>query len=111
MPGAVAQNCKRHIQNAEITGDLPRHSLVFLDQTRVTVDPDPSSPALSTSLSLVRALNLPRIFVETGHRTCSATITAPTIGVSFRSQPLIFRDNWSSAKFPGHANVGIRSVC
>jgi len=69
-----------------LTTNMSAQFQAFLGQTRVTVDLDPSSPTSSISLALAHALNLPCIFTESGHQTCSTILAVPTVNGFYRSR-------------------------
>jgi hypothetical protein len=57
----------------------------FLAQTRVTISLDLSSSQSKISHSVVHALDLAAIFMESGHLTCIPTLVVPTLGGRYSS--------------------------
>ena len=64
------------------------HSLLdaFLAQTRVSVFLDPASLTLKISIATVHSLEIPSIFIESGHLTCFVSLAIPTIGGCYHSR-------------------------
>ena len=58
----------------------------FLVQSLITASLDPSSPVSKISPSVMHTLDLPSIFTESGHLTCTATLTVPTINGCYYSR-------------------------
>ena len=62
-----------------------RHFPAFLAQKQVTMGFNLLSPTSTISISLVHELNLPSIFMESGHQSCSTVLIVPTIDGFHRS--------------------------